>query len=76
MTTSSINQRPSRLVAAAAAVAAIATFSAPASAFEPRPHPAPVNESAWAEPQPALAGVPLAVYVSRHVERIIGPVGG
>ncbi|MET1058501.1 MAG: hypothetical protein ABWX84_02825 [Nocardioides sp.] len=61
-------------VAAAALLGA--AVAAPASAVEPRPpRPVPVTLSPWAEPQPALEGLSLAVYVSLHVDHVIGQVG-
>jgi hypothetical protein len=31
--------------------------------------------SAWTEPVPALGGIPLAVYVTRHQDRRLHPFG-
>lgn len=61
------------LVVAFAAVSGAACVPA-ASAHEPAAHVNHLSPHAWSEPQAALGGISLAVYVARHQARALGPV--
>ena len=50
-----------------------ATLVLPAAASEPRSSGATTTTTAYGEPNPALGGMSLAVYVARHHEHALGP---
>ena len=64
---------------AAVTTAVLGTFfagAATASAHEPAPRTAQSAALTYADPIEALGGIPFAVYLALHQERVFGPIRG